>query len=68
MSHDRAFLRRMDRFLMVLHDGAVLALPDHETALAALLAPDAARAVRLAKDLSPSSARGRATRTPASRA
>src|SRR3954470_10770294 len=24
VSHDRAFLRRMDRFLMVLHDGAVV--------------------------------------------
>jgi ATPase subunit of ABC transporter with duplicated ATPase domains len=24
VSHDRAFLRRMDRFLMVLHDGSVV--------------------------------------------
>ena len=28
VSHDRAFLRAMDRFLMVLHDGSVLALPE----------------------------------------
>jgi ABC-type multidrug transport system ATPase subunit len=45
-----------------------LALPDHETALAALARARRGPRVRLAKDLSPSSARGRATRTPASRA
>ena len=63
VSHDRAFLRRMDRFLMVLHDGGVLALPDHATALEALAAPGDARRVRLAKDLSapPRRARTRAT-------
>jgi ATPase subunit of ABC transporter with duplicated ATPase domains len=63
VSHDRAFLRRMDRFLMVLHDGAVLALPDHETAMAALAAPEAARRVRLAKDLSRCSAAPRRSRS-----
>ncbi len=51
VSHDRAFLRRMDRFLMVGHDGAVLALPDYDTASKALLDPDAAAEVRLAKTL-----------------
>jgi ATPase subunit of ABC transporter with duplicated ATPase domains len=51
VSHDRAFLRRMDRFLMVLHDGTVLALPDFESTLAALLEPAAAASVRLAKVL-----------------
>src|SRR4051795_13568666 len=51
VSHDRAFLRRMDRFLMVLHDGTVLALPDFESAIAALMAPDEASDVRLAKVL-----------------
>jgi ATPase subunit of ABC transporter with duplicated ATPase domains len=52
VSHDRAFLRRMDRFLMVLHEGTVLSLPDYESALEALLSEgvDAAR-VRLAKTL-----------------
>jgi ATPase subunit of ABC transporter with duplicated ATPase domains len=51
VSHDRAFLSRLDRFLMVLHDGTVLALPDYETALAALLDPEGAEDVRLAKVL-----------------
>ena len=51
VSHDRAFLRRMDRFLMLLNDGTVLALPDVESATRALLDPDAARAMRLAKRL-----------------
>ena len=38
VSHDRAFLRRMDRFLMVLHDGRVVALPDYDRALEAIVA------------------------------
>ena len=51
VSHDRAFLRRLDRFLLLGHDGAVYALPDTESALEALAAPaDVARA-RLAKPL-----------------
>jgi ATPase subunit of ABC transporter with duplicated ATPase domains len=49
VSHDRAFLRTMDRFLMVLHDGAVLALPSYESALEALIDPERAGEVRLAK-------------------
>ncbi len=51
VSHDRAFLRQLDRYLMVLHDGAVLALPTYEAALAALLNPEVASDVRLAKVL-----------------
>jgi ATPase subunit of ABC transporter with duplicated ATPase domains len=51
VSHDRAFLRRLDRFLMVLHDGTVLGLPDPDSALEALEVPAAAREVRLAKVL-----------------
>ena len=51
VSHDRAFLQTMDRFLMVLHDGIVLALPSYDAALEALLHPDAAADVRLAKVL-----------------
>ena len=51
VSHDRAFLRRMDRFLMVLHDGTVLALPDYDSASQALLTPDRATRIRLAKTL-----------------
>ncbi len=51
VSHDRAFLRTMDRFLMVLHDGTVLALPAFAAALEALIDPDSASDVRLAKVL-----------------
>src|SRR4051794_25438166 len=52
VSHDRAFLRRMDRFLMVLHDGTVLALPDFDSMMEALVEPEVARDVRYAKVLS----------------
>jgi ATPase subunit of ABC transporter with duplicated ATPase domains len=51
VSHDRAFLRRMDRFLMVLHDGTVLALPDFDSMMNALVEPEGAPQVRLAKVL-----------------
>ena len=51
VSHDRAFLRTMDRFLMVLHDGTVLSLPSYESALEALIDPLHAAEVRLAKPL-----------------
>ena len=49
VSHDRAFLRRMDRFLMVLQDGGVLSFPSYDSALEALLDPAQAAGVRLAK-------------------
>jgi ATPase subunit of ABC transporter with duplicated ATPase domains len=52
VSHDRAFLRALDRYLMIRHDGSVLALPDYESALQALLDPERAAAVRFAKTLS----------------
>jgi ATPase subunit of ABC transporter with duplicated ATPase domains len=51
VSHDRAFLRTMDRFLLVGYDGVVLALPDYRSALEALLDPARAHEVRLAKAL-----------------
>ena len=51
VSHDRAFLRTLDRFLMVLRDGSVLSLPEFEPALEALLDPERAVDVRLAKVL-----------------
>ena len=51
VSHDRAFLRTMDRFLMVQHDGMVLSLPSYESALEALIDPAHAADVRLAKPL-----------------
>lgn len=53
VSHDRAFLRRLDRFLMLDRDGSVYALPDFESALQALIAPERASSVRLAKRLTP---------------
>jgi ATPase subunit of ABC transporter with duplicated ATPase domains len=37
VSHDRAFLRRMDRFLLVGHDGSVTPIPDYGRAHEALL-------------------------------
>ena len=49
VSHDRTFLRTMDRFLMVLHDGSVLAYPSYDAALEGLLDPARAADVRLAK-------------------
>jgi ATPase subunit of ABC transporter with duplicated ATPase domains len=51
VSHDRAFLRRLDRFLMLAHDGSVYALPDVESALDALAAPNQVAGARLAKPL-----------------
>jgi ATPase subunit of ABC transporter with duplicated ATPase domains len=51
VSHDRTFLHTMDRFLMVLQDGAVLSLPSYDSALQALVEPDRAAEVRLAKVL-----------------
>ncbi|HYI19347.1 MAG TPA: ATP-binding cassette domain-containing protein [Solirubrobacteraceae bacterium] len=51
VSHDRAFLRRLDRFLLLAHDGAVYSLPDPEAALEALAAPTRVAHVRHAKRL-----------------
>jgi ATPase subunit of ABC transporter with duplicated ATPase domains len=51
VSHDRAFLRRLDRFLLLAHDGAVYALPDTGAALEALAAPEHVAGARLAKRL-----------------
>ena len=51
VSHDRAFLQTMDRYLMVLHDGRVLSLPSYAVALEAIVDPDGAADVRLAKPL-----------------
>ncbi len=52
VSHDRTFLRSMDRFLMVLHDGTVLSLEQYDAAVEALAHPARAAGVRLAKPLS----------------
>jgi len=52
VSHDRAFLERLDRFLLLAHDGTVFALPEPAAALDALLRPGEVGRVRLAKALS----------------
>lgn len=49
VSHDRAFLSTLDRYLMVLPDGDVLSFPAYEPALEALVDPERAGDVRLAK-------------------
>ncbi|MEA2125616.1 MAG: hypothetical protein QOI80_2398 [Solirubrobacteraceae bacterium] len=36
VSHDRAFLRRLDRFFLLEHDGSVHVLPDPDSALSAI--------------------------------
>lgn len=51
VSHDRTFLAGFDRYLMITDLGDVFSLPDYETAMAALAAPDAVNTIRLAKSL-----------------
>jgi ATPase subunit of ABC transporter with duplicated ATPase domains len=52
VSHDRAFLSRMSRFLLIADDGAVFELPDFDVAMNALARPDDIYEVTLAKPLS----------------
>ncbi len=51
VSHDRTFLARFDRFVMINDDGEVYSLPDYETAMVALAEPSKLTNVRLAKPL-----------------
>jgi len=51
VSHDRAFLAQLDRFIMITDDGDVFALPDYELAMRALADPDKAAALRLVECL-----------------
>ena len=51
VSHDRAFLSKLDRFVCIADSGEVYELPDIESALAALADPDDIASVRLAKRL-----------------
>ncbi|MDY7104155.1 MAG: ABC-F family ATP-binding cassette domain-containing protein [Actinomycetota bacterium] len=51
VSHDRTFLAKLDRFVMLTDDGEAFALPDFDTALTALAAPDEVPRIRLAKRL-----------------
>jgi ATPase subunit of ABC transporter with duplicated ATPase domains len=52
VSHDRTFLARLDRFIMITDDGEVYELPDYDVALAALSSPSTLANLRLAKKLS----------------
>ena len=51
VSHDRTFLAKLDRFVMVDDDGSVWSLPDYDIAMTALAAPKDLPKVRLAKRL-----------------
>ncbi|HUF99590.1 MAG TPA: ABC-F family ATP-binding cassette domain-containing protein [Ilumatobacter sp.] len=51
VSHDRTFLAKFDRFIMITDDGEVYALPDYEVAMQGLAAPAKLANVRLAKNL-----------------
>ena len=51
VSHDRSFLEKLDRFVMITDDGEVFSLPDFDVAMAALAAPDDVGDLRLAKSL-----------------
>ncbi|NBR00675.1 MAG: ABC transporter ATP-binding protein [Actinobacteria bacterium] len=51
VSHDRTFLARLDRFVMITDDGLVWEIPEYELALEGLSAPHALDSLRLAKPL-----------------
>ena len=51
VSHDRTFLARFDRFVMINDDGEVYSLPDYEIAMMALADPAKARTCASAKPL-----------------
>jgi ATPase subunit of ABC transporter with duplicated ATPase domains len=51
VSHDRTFLAKFDRFIMITDDGEVYELPDYDVAMAGLANPGALRTLRLAKSL-----------------
>ncbi|NNF53178.1 MAG: ABC-F family ATP-binding cassette domain-containing protein [Acidimicrobiales bacterium] len=51
VSHDRTFLARLDRFVMINDDGDVYSLPDFEIAMAALSKPNNVSSLKFAKKL-----------------
>ena len=51
VSHDRTFLSKFDRFLMITDDGEVYELPDYEVAMKGLAEPSKLAQLRLAKNL-----------------
>ncbi|MEE9415369.1 MAG: ABC-F family ATP-binding cassette domain-containing protein [Acidimicrobiales bacterium] len=52
VSHDRTFLEKMTRFLLIADDGSVFDIPDFEMAIAALTNPDDVHDIKRAKLLS----------------
>lgn len=52
VSHDRTFLARLDRFIMINDDGDVFSLPDFDVAMAALSDPGNVSKLKFAKPLS----------------
>ena len=51
VSHDRTFLAKCDRFIMVTDEGGVFGLPDFDVAMKGLADPEKLPTVRLAKPL-----------------
>ncbi len=51
VSHDRTFLKGLDRFVMINDDGDVYGLPDYDIAMEALAAPERLSAIPFAKPL-----------------
>lgn len=51
VSHDRAFLARLDRFVMIDDDGDVYSIPDYDLAMDALADPAGVARIRHAKKL-----------------
>ncbi len=51
VSHDRTFLERLDRFIMINDDGSVYSLPDFDVAMAGLADPPSVATIKLAKSL-----------------
>jgi len=51
VSHDRTFLAKFDRFIMVTDEGGVFGLPDFDVAMKGLADPEKLPTVRLAKPL-----------------
>ncbi len=51
VSHDRTFLARFDRYIMITDEGGVFALPDFDVAMKGLAEPSKLASVRLAKPL-----------------
>lgn len=51
VSHDRTFLARFERFVMITDDGDVWELPDFDVAIAGLTNPNELSSLRLAKPL-----------------